>query len=203
MSELSWLESAVALLAEKSWCQLPGVLPPGMIHRLNDWIDKEHKLGHFKLAGIGKGVRQQSDHAIRRDQTLWLPAHSDEKPIVELQACIESLRMTLNSELFSGLEGFEGHFSIYESGSFYKRHVDAFRDDDSRSITFIIYLNESWRAGDGGELKLETGSGSEVLIPPTKGTIVLFDSRKFYHEVLPARRERRSFTGWFKVRSLK
>ena len=188
MSENSWLESAVAQLAEKSWCLLPGVLSPGMTHSLNDWIDNEYKLGHFKLAGIGKGFRQQSDHAIRRDQTLWLPERCEDESIVELTACIESLRMRLNRELFSGLEDFEGHFAIYESGSFYKRHVDAFRDDDSRSITFIIYLNELWRPGDGGELRLETGNGMQVLIPPTQGTIVLFDSRKFYHEVLPDHR---------------
>lgn len=173
-----------------------------MIQDLNAWIGHQYAAGNFKAAEIGKGHRQKSADAIRRDQTLWLQDDKEDHSINELNGFIESLRVALNRELYSGFEEFEGHFSIYAPGSFYKRHLDTFRDDDSRSMTFIMYLNESWREGDGGELRLEIDANRQILIQPTAGTIVLFDSRKFFHEVMPARIERRSFTGWFKVRAL-
>jgi SM-20-related protein len=173
-----------------------------MIQDLNTWIDQQYAAGNFKAAEIGKGHRQKSADTIRSDQTLWLQDDNEGQSINELHGFIESLRVALNRELYSGLETFEGHFSIYGSGSFYKRHLDCFRDDDSRSMTFIMYLNESWREDDGGELRLELDANREILIQPTAGTVILFDSRKFFHEVMPARTERRSFTGWFKVRAL-
>jgi SM-20-related protein len=37
---------------------------------------------------------------------------------------------------------------------------------------------------------------------PQGGRLVAFLSDRFEHEVLPARRERMSFTGWFRRRSL-
>ncbi|MFT6394425.1 MAG: SM-20-related protein [Methylophilaceae bacterium] len=37
-------------------------------------------------------------------------------------------------------------------------------------------------------------------ILPKSGRIVLFLSAKFWHEVLPATRERLSLTGWFRTR---
>jgi len=37
-------------------------------------------------------------------------------------------------------------------------------------------------------------------VHPTGGTLVLFLSERFAHEVLPAKRERLSLTGWFKSR---
>jgi SM-20-related protein len=37
---------------------------------------------------------------------------------------------------------------------------------------------------------------------PQGGRLVAFQSDRFEHEVLPARRERMSFTGWFRRRPL-
>jgi SM-20-related protein len=34
-------------------------------------------------------------------------------------------------------------------------------------------------------------------VAPVGGTLVAFLSERFHHEVLPARRERYSLTGWF------
>lgn len=198
-----WLSEAADQLSQKSWCCLPSALPVEMTARLNHWIDEQKKLNLFQLAGVGRAHRFQNNETIRRDQILWLPEGERSQVLSDLQGIIEALRQGLNQQLFTGFDRFEGHFSIYSAGSFYKRHLDAFRDDDSRSMTMIIYLNEIWCPEDGGELRLELAAGQDVLIPPQRGTVVLFDARQFFHEVLPARRERRSFTGWFNVRSLK
>lgn len=200
---LPWVSEAADQLSQKSWCCLPSALSVDMTARLNQWIDEQKKLNRFQMAGVGRAHRFQNNESIRRDQILWLPQGDDSHVLSDLESVIEAIRHGLNHELFAGLERFEGHFSIYDAGSFYKRHRDAFRDDDSRSMTLIIYLNEMWCPEDGGELRLELAGEQEVLIQPQRGTVVLFDSRQFFHEVLPARRERRSFTGWFNVRSLK
>jgi SM-20-related protein len=67
----------------------------------------------------------------------------------------------------------------------------------------VLYLNEDWARDDGGELRLhldaaEAGKIQDVL--PVGGTLVLFLSEHFAHEVLPANRERLSLAGWFRTR---
>ncbi len=72
-----------------------------------------------------------------------------------------------------------------------------------RTFLCVLYLNEDWTHEDGGALRLHLGDGenadiSDVL--PIGGTLVPFLSERFAHEVLPAKRERLSLTGWFKSR---
>jgi SM-20-related protein len=67
----------------------------------------------------------------------------------------------------------------------------------------VLYLNEDWRDSDCGQLRFYTdgSDGGEYLdIFPQAGTLVLFRSACFWHEVMPARRERFSVTGWLRER---
>jgi SM-20-related protein len=67
----------------------------------------------------------------------------------------------------------------------------------------VLYLNRNWGEEDGGQLRLYTDpldQGRYREIPPLGGSLVTFLSARFLHEVLPARRERISITGWFKRR---
>ena len=73
---------------------------------------------------------------------------------------------------------------------------------DVRAISTALYLNDGWHADDGGQLRLYTGGGASVDVLPQGGRLVAFQSDRFEHEVLPARRERMSFTGWFRRRPL-
>ena len=109
---------------------------------------------------------------------------------------IETLRHRLNRELYLGLNGFEGHYATYGPGARYARHLDRFRDDDARVVSCILYLNPDWQEDDGGQLRLETGAGTHVEVMPEAGTLATFLSDRFWHEVLPSRRLRRSVTGW-------
>lgn len=198
-----WIDTVVSGLADKGWVSLERVLSTSFCTELNSWINHQVQSGSFQRAGIGKGQRHQQDDAVRGDQILWLPDHGHDAELSDLEALLGALKQRLNCELYAGLEAFEGHFAIYAPGAFYKQHLDAFRDDDARKITLIIYLNESWDSQAGGELVLEMNDRSTVTIAPRMGTLVMFDSRRFPHEVLAANKERRSFTGWFKVRPLR
>ncbi len=57
-------------------------------------------------------------------------------------------------------------FHIYEKLGLYRR------------INLILYLNENWREGDGGELELshKNNPDSIIRIAPTLGTVVIFET---------------------------
>lgn len=199
---LPWIDQAVSQLASGSWCHLSQAVDAETVALCNQWVDEQAKRGNFTSAGVGRGQDFQQNHQIRGDKILWLNDNDHSEKLQPLRSCISLVMETLNRELFTGLQSFEGHFALYSAGTFYKRHVDSFKSDDSRSITFILYLNPQWRQQDGGQLLLALNDDQEIRIPPLAGTIVMFDSRKFAHEVLPSTVERRSFSGWFKVQKL-
>jgi SM-20-related protein len=94
----------------------------------------------------------------------------------------------------------EAHLAVYPPGSGYGIHVDRFSDDDARVVSVVLYLNDAWRPEDGGCLRLhlgDAGSATSRDIAPRAGTLAVFLADRFPHEVLPARRERYSLTGWF------
>ena len=159
--------------------------------------------GALRAAGVGQGSEHSLRDEIRSDHILWLDndnAASLQRQYLEL---LESYRQEVNQQLFLGLFEFEGHLALYPPGSFYKRHLDRFRDDDRRTVTAILYLNEDWKESDGGQLRFYPNGESEaeyVDILPEAGTLVTFLSHDYWHEVLPGSRDRMSITGWFKRR---
>ena len=59
----------------------------------------------------------------------------------------------------------------------------------------IVYLNEDWKTGDGGELKIYLAD-KDALIEPIKNRCVIFKSDTLEHEVLVTNKSRFSLTGW-------
>ncbi|KAF1052240.1 MAG: hypothetical protein GAK43_02029 [Stenotrophomonas maltophilia] len=155
--------------------------------------------GALSAASIGRGEGQQVREGIRGDRIQWLEAGQAEVCDAFLGA-MDALRQALNRSLYLGLEDFECHFALYPPGAFYQKHVDRFRDDDRRTVTAVFYLNEQWQAEDGGALRLYLPDERTFDLPPLAGTLALFLSGDFPHEVLPAHRERLSLTGWFRRR---
>ena len=67
-------------------------------------------------------------------------------------------------------------------------------------LSIVLYLNRAWTSHDGGELVLygDQGDRTGTRVLPLLGTLVVFMSEDFPHEVLPARRDRYSIAGWFR-----
>jgi SM-20-related protein len=97
--------------------------------------------------------------------------------------------------LFLSLKDYEIHMTVYPTGSFYKRHLDQFRADDHRKLSAICYLNRNWTDDDGGQLRMYLPEGNKDFLP-LAGRLVCFRSDQIEHEVLPAKKERLSLTGW-------
>jgi SM-20-related protein len=160
-----------------------------------------HETGGLRPAKVGSGDREQHIPEVRGDFIAWLqqPERDAEQRVL---ARLEDLRASLNRALMTGLEDFQGHFALYPRGAGYARHFDRLVGTDIRAISAALYLNDGWVSDDGGQLRLYVGGGASVDVLPQGGRLVAFVSDRFEHEVLPARRERLSFTGWFRRRPL-
>lgn len=106
----------------------------------------------------------------------------------------------MNRHFYLGLKYYESHFSLYEVGDFYEKHLDAFKNSKNRVVTSVYYLNEDWSNGEGGELIIYDKNDIQIKkVMPNMNTLVIFMSEVFPHEVLPARVKRHSIAGWFRV----
>ena len=150
-------------------------------------------------AGIGRGERYLKNDFVRTDEICWITGDSAAGRLwLDWAAQLQGF---LNRRLFLGLFSFESHFAHYAPGHYYKRHYDAFRGETNRVLSVVAYLNPGWAACDSGELVLYRNDEDLVGIKvvPLYGTVVVFLSEAFPHEVLPANRDRYSVAGWFRV----
>jgi SM-20-related protein len=188
----------------RGWAQMPGYLDSGESRRLRDECQTACENGDFRPAGVGRGKELRVREDIRGDQVMWLQPGEFSAEQEAYLAKLEVLRLSLNQRFFLGLFDFEGHFAMYPEGAFYKAHLDRHAGTSDRIVTVILYLNENWQPGDGGELRIWTGpdgkDGPFELIEPRMGTMVCFLAGDFWHEVLPAIKPRMSITGWFRQR---
>lgn len=189
-------------LADRGWCVLPDFLAPDTVASLRQECLARHDAGAFHDAGVGSGQARVISE-VRGDHILWLEPDDPHPAVRDYLRQTEALRQAVNRDFFLGLNELEAHFAVYPAGTFYKKHLDRFRDDDRRALTAIVYLNDGWTEADGGQLRFwsdPSGEGEAVEIAPTGGTLVTFLSELYWHEVLPARRTRVALTGWYKRR---
>lgn len=195
------IEKIGAALAERGWWHGPDLIEPVLIKALQHELNQLRQADQLTRAGIGRDMDFQLDRNIRRDFIFWLNRSSSVQ--ATFLTLMDELRQALNRELFLGLFEFEGHFAYYPPGGFYKRHRDSFRGAANRVVSMVTYLNTDWQPGDSGELVLYADDEVTELatIEPRAGTLVLFLSEEIPHEVRPARRDRVSVAGWFRLNS--
>lgn len=149
-------------------------------------------------AGTGNETIVSHDQLVRSDKIYWLDrkhGNIHENSFFDL---MDSFVSYLNSTCYTGITGYEFHYTLYEEGSFYKKHLDQFKNNDSRQYSMIIYLNADWQENDGGELCIHH-SDSLQKISPDNGKSVFFKSSELIHEVLITHKQRLSITGWLKI----
>lgn len=181
-------------------------LPGKTIQALSFQASALQQAGNMRLAGVGKAAPNQTIGKVRSDSIYWLDAIGQTIEQETYLQRMNELQADLNRHFFLGLFEFETHFAIYPPGGVYHKHLDQFKGQHERQVSAILYLNQDWQAEDGGELRLYLGGTADqsfLDISPIGGRMILFLSGKFFHEVLPATRERISLTGWFRTRSQK
>lgn len=176
----------------------PGALPPALAQEICEQLYGLDQ-SDFSQAGVGRQNRHMRNEFVRTDRICWF---TGETPTGRRWLdWAERLQIYLNRHLFMGLFSFESHLAHYAEGDFYKRHYDAFRDQRNRVLSLVLYLNPSWGPEDGGELVLyrDDTDREGIKVTPLLGTVVLFLSEEFPHEVLPSQRDRYSIAGWYRV----
>ena len=188
-------ETLIQSLLEKGFGSVVGWFSSEEISGLREALKNRYDQDAFRLAAIGKGAVKMKETSIRNDQIHWL----NKTDLVPQESCfftkIDSFIEYLNRTCYAGIRSSEFHYAVYEKGSFYRRHVDQFNNDDRRKFSMVMYLTEDWKEGDGGELMLY---GDETTkIEPIGGKIVIFSS-EIEHEVLLSSHQRLSLTGWLR-----
>lgn len=214
------VETIVERLADPGWAVVQGFLPAVETDQLARECRRLWEDGQFRHAGVGTGAGRRIRSEVRSDRVLWLTADVTSAAVRRYLERIETLRREINRALYLGLFEFEAHLTVYPPGAYYRRHLDRFRTAPQRTVSAILYLNRHWTPEDGGQLRIELGpdgrgtgeeesaddgrddaeGGATVDVVPRGGTLAIFHSARFWHQVLPAERERMSITGWLKTR---
>lgn len=202
-NDFLWDQIADALV-DPGYLILDAAIPDELVKGLLARLDQLENQG-MKPAGVGRGQDFHQNQQVRGDHICWLSGDNPEE--AAFLSWMDELRQGLNQRLFLGLMDYESHFAVYPAGSFYQKHLDAFRGQPEdnrpkRKISSVFYLNQNWDLGSGGELVLYNETSDQVLesIAPECGRLVIFISDKFPHEVKAALENRRSIAGWFRSR---
>ena len=164
---------------------------------------KDNLIGLFenkKLlnAGVGNDTVVNQNKLIRSDVIYWLDRKHNNQHENDFFDLMDEFVVYLNRTCYTGITGYEFHYTLYESGTFYKKHIDQFQSNGSRQYSMIMYLNSDWKIEDGGELRIYHVD-EEQHISPNNGKSVFFKSSDLAHEVLLTNKQRMSITGWLKV----
>ncbi|GJQ64806.1 MAG: hypothetical protein SCALA702_38590 [Melioribacteraceae bacterium] len=154
-------------------------------------------MGDFSKAGIGRGTEFQKKAEIRSDYIYWLSDSGETLLQKKYLNAIRNISELFRNSFFIPIRDFESHFAIFPEGSFYNRHLDQFRETSNRLITVILYLNEDWSVGNGGELRIFLDE-QVIDIEPLFGRLLIFRSDKIEHSVLKTNKARYSITGWLR-----
>jgi Rps23 Pro-64 3,4-dihydroxylase Tpa1-like proline 4-hydroxylase len=148
-------------------------------------------------AGTGNTDKLTYNTAVRSDAIYWLDKSHNNSFENEFLFQIEEFIKYLNMSCYAGITDYEFHYSYFEIGAFFLKHLDQFKNNTSRKYSLISYLNNDWQTIDGGELLIYQTNNNKT-ISPTQGKTVLFKSNELFHEVLVTNKKRMSVTGWLK-----
>lgn len=185
-------------LEGKGHVVLPSALPEVLARGLEDYL-ASLETTRFAAGRLGRGQQQTRDPQVRSDHIYWI--EGEHPGGSAWLGWLDGMMTYLNRRLYLGLFSHESHFSRYPPGAFYGRHLDAFRGASNRLLSMVTYLNRDWLPEQGGELVLHgpDSAGELLRVAPLRGTLVLFLSAEFPHEVLPTQRTRYGVATWFRI----
>ena len=195
------ISNIIESIAQQGYAVIEKFLSPQEVNDLAIQAKALQSMGQMHKAKTG--VEKKETQSVRGDFIRWIEfSKANSAEMVNLKA-MSDLQQAINQAFFLGLFELESHFAIYPPGSGYQKHLDQFIGNEERKVSCILYLNDNWNNEDGGQLRmyLDKNDATKFFdIIPQAGTLVVFLSSEFLHEVLPAKRERISITGWFRTR---
>ena len=197
-------DAEIHALHEPGWFIRDGVLGPRSAIGIHHAVEALAAAGRLRPAGLSRGATHRVDGAVRGDAITWIDPGEVPPEFAGLWAIFLALRDALNREAYLGLDRMEVQVARYPGGgAAYGRHHDAFPAPPggrpNRRVTAIYYANLAWGPENGGVLRLHGGAGP-VDVAPVLDRLLVFQSERVEHEVLPARMPRCAVTAWFRPR---
>ncbi|MEZ4778035.1 MAG: 2OG-Fe(II) oxygenase [Flavobacteriaceae bacterium] len=194
-------ESIIEDLINLKYSVVDGFFSEVEVTALRNNLLAKYEEDRFKKSAIGNRTNEEVDKTIRGDFILWIDENKTDIAEQLFFRKINELVEYLNRTCFMGILEKEFHYALYPKGTFYRRHIDTFQNDDRRKLSIVCYLNEHyWPVENGGELTLYINDTPLDLLP-IPGRIVIFESQLIEHEVKQVKAsERLSITGWLKTR---
>lgn len=190
---------AATTLASAGWCIVPDLLTVAQTQALARECAAMHQARLLVPARVGN---EHTASVLRGDDTRWFATEALTPAQQVFVERMEAVRIALSRRLLLGLVESESHYAVYRPGMGYARHLDCLRGSDRRVVSAVFYLNHRWRECEGGALRLYLADATHRDIYPRAGTLLLFLSAEFEHEVLPATRDRLSVACWMRQRAL-
>ncbi|MEJ1221380.1 2OG-Fe(II) oxygenase [Sediminicola sp. 1XM1-17] len=202
--EIPLYEGVIDDLLTQKYSVVDDFFSPEEILTLRNSLLSKYEEDQFKKAAIGSKTNELIVKSIRGDFILWMDEKAQEEAEKLFFSKINEFAHYLNKTCFLGILNKEFHYALYPEGTFYKRHLDTFQNDDRRKLSIALYLNEpNWQPEDGGALAIYLQEGEQektIEISPIQGRMVIFESQELEHEVKTANQNRLSITGWLKTR---
>lgn len=193
-SEESWI-NWVDQLSDQDYVVIDDFISEDLYREIRSHFLAKLEEDNFDKAGIGALGLNTVKKEIRGDFTYWLD-HDKDAELTSFYQLKDELIYVMKRYCFLSIADSEFHYAFYPPGAHYEAHVDQFAERNNRIISFVLYLNEGWQKGDGGELKIFEKDGNERLVEPFSKRCVLFKSDCVLHQVMPTSKDRYSLTGW-------
>lgn|SRR5690606_12354132 len=197
-------ETIINDLLQQNYSVIDNFFSEDEILLLRDTLLEKYREDCFKKAAIGNKFDQQISEQVRGDFVFWIDEASTSEVEELFFRKINAMVNYLNQTCFLGILHKEFHYAVYPKGTYYKRHLDTFQNDDRRKLSLVCYLNDlGWKKENGGELVIYPNDSSvePLVIHPLPGRVVVFESQILEHEVRQVlASERYSITGWLKTR---
>lgn len=176
-----------------------------LCRKLKIEIDSLYSNRFLIKAKIGTLHKKETNYTVRGDYIYWFenPLQSPEQEKITEE--ISAIGNAIKRNLYMNFNSLESHYALYPPGSHYAKHLDNSQGKNTRYLTFVLFLNDKWKPGHGGELSIYREDETHLIelhIEPKIGKLVLFLSNNIYHEVLLTNQPRYSLTGWFSQTSV-
>lgn len=192
--EASWI-NWVDQLSEQDYVVIDDFISESLYKEIRSHFLEKLDQDTFDKAGIGALGLNTIKKEVRGDFTYWLDKDKDAE-LSQFYDLKDELIYVMKRYCFLSIADSEFHYAFYPPGAHYEAHIDQFSQRSNRQISFVLYLNEVWQKGDGGELKIFEPSGNEIMIEPLAKRCVIFKSDCVLHQVMPTTKDRYSLTGW-------
>ena len=133
---------------------------------------------------------------LRTSKNSWVPVNH------WIHGLVWSFVDNANKKNFEyDIRGFDGdriQYTHYSEGDFYSWHQDdtlASEDILVRKLSIVVQLSDP-EEYEGGNLELLGVFDQKYIVPRTKGTIIIFDSRTRHRVTKVRSGHRRSLVGW-------